>query len=265
MSSVQQDKPRDRWITLDGVVNMRDIGGLPTRSGERTAYGRLIRSDNLQDLSPADVRTLVEEHHVRDIVDLRTGDEVRVTGKGPLWAEESLAHHHHSLIERLSGAATTTAAEDALAVVQGARRDAKFWADHYAGYLDRRADSVSAAIEVIARSEGATIVHCAAGKDRTGTIVALTLDAVGVAPEAIVEDYALTAERLEQIIERLMSSESYAMALRTQRLEDQLPRRETMESILAMLHDQHGGAAEWLRAQGWRTDDLDRLRRKLIG
>ena len=108
-------------------------------------------------------------------------------------------------------------------------------------------------------------MHCAAGKDRTGTIVALTLDAVGVAPEAIVEDYALTAERLEQIIERLMSSESYAMALRTQRLEDQLPRPETMESIFAMLHDQHGGAAEWLRAQGWRTDDLDRLRRKLIG
>ena len=159
MSSVQQDQPRDRWITLDGVVNMRDIGGLPTRSGERTAYGRLIRSDNLQDLSPADVRTLVEEHDVRDIVDLRTEDEVRVTGKGPLWAEESLAHHHHSLIERLSGAATTTAAEDALAVVKGARRDAKSWADHYAGYLDRRADSVSAAIGVIARSEGATIVR----------------------------------------------------------------------------------------------------------
>ena len=41
----------DRWIELDGLVNMRDLGGLPTGDGGHTASGRLIRSDNLQDLS----------------------------------------------------------------------------------------------------------------------------------------------------------------------------------------------------------------------
>lgn len=257
------DVPDTRWITLDGVVNMRDLGGLPTRSGARTAYGRLIRSDNLQDLSERDVRALVEDHGVRDILDLRTERELHAEGKGPLWQVESLTHHHHSLIERLSGA-TTTAGEDALAVVHGSRRDADFWSTHYAGYLSRRAASVSAAVDVISRSEGATVVHCAAGKDRTGTVVALTLDAIGVEPEAIIEDYALTAERLELIVGRLMTSDSYAAALQTQKLEDQLPRPETMASILSMLHDDHGGGAEWLRSQGWSTDDLDRLRHKLV-
>ena len=63
----------DRWIELDGLVNMRDLGGLPTRDGGRTASGRLIRSDNLQDLTDADVARLVDELGVSDIIDLRTG------------------------------------------------------------------------------------------------------------------------------------------------------------------------------------------------
>ncbi len=263
MTRVAADDPTDRWIALDGVVNMRDLGGLPTREGGRTAYGRLIRSDNLQDLTDRDVRALVEDHGVRDILDLRTETELHAEGRGPLWAVESLTHHHHSLIERLTGD-PATAGEQALAVARGATRDASFWSEHYAGYLSRRADSVSAALDVIARSEGATVVHCAAGKDRTGTVVALALDAVGVEHEAIVEDYALTAQRLGRIIERLMTSQSYAPALRTQRVEDQLPRPETMASILTMLHEQHGGGAQWLRAQGWGPEDLARLRAKLL-
>ena len=66
------DTVTDRWIELDGLVNMRDLGGLPTGDGGHTASGRLIRSDNLQDLSEADVEHLVEALGVTDIVDLRT-------------------------------------------------------------------------------------------------------------------------------------------------------------------------------------------------
>ena len=43
------------WIELDGAVNVRDLGGLPTAGGGLTVGGRLLRADNLQDLSPADV------------------------------------------------------------------------------------------------------------------------------------------------------------------------------------------------------------------
>jgi hypothetical protein len=180
----------------------------------------------------------VGELGVSDILDLRTETELHAEGPGPLRAIESLTHHHHSLIERLSGGPRDAAAagEAALAAQGRARRDADFWADHYAGYLTNRAEAVSGALAVVAGSRGATVVHCAAGKDRTGTVVALALDTAGVEHDAIIEDYALTA---------------------------QLPRPETMTAILTMLARDHGGGREWLRSQGWSSEDVERLQRKL--
>ena len=255
----------DRWIELDGIVNMRDLGGLPTRDGGHTASGRLIRSDNLQDLTETDVQHLVDVLGVTDIVDLRTDTELHLEGPGPLRRVESLTHHHHSLIEE------RTPDESAEAV--GARalpwrdddpvRDASFWAEHYLGYLARRPDSVAAALEVVARAEGAVVVHCAAGKDRTGTVVAMALDVAGVPHDEIVADYVLTGERLEQIVGRLMPREAYGPALAKQKLADQLPRAESIRAILAAVDEGWGGAAGWLLAHGWSEAEVERLRRRL--
>ena len=179
-----------RWIELDGVVNMRDLGGLPTRDGRTTREGRLIRSDNLQDLSEGDVRHLVEVLGVTDVVDLRSHVEHEVTGAGPL-RSTPLTHHHHSLLREDLGADETV--EEALAVRWGrgdpAPRDGAFWARHYTGYLTRRPDSVAAALAAIRDSAGGTVVHCAAGKDRTGVIVAIAQILAGVAEDAIIADY----------------------------------------------------------------------------
>jgi protein-tyrosine phosphatase len=256
----------DRWIELDGLVNMRDLGGLPTRDGGRTASGRLIRSDNLQDLTDADVARLVDELGVTDIVDLRTEVEVHLEGPGPLRRVESLTHHHHSLIAERREQDLAALAAKALAVPWSedrTRRDARFWADHYLGYLSARPDSVSAALRVVADAKGAAVVHCAAGKDRTGTVVAMALDVAGVPREEIVADYVLTGERLEQIVGRLMPREAYGPALAKQKLADQLPRAESIRAILAAVDEGWGGAAGWLRAQGWSDADVERLRRRL--
>ena len=99
----------------------------------------------------------------------------------------------------------------------------RFWADHYLGYLSARPDSVSAALRVVADAEGAAVVHCAAGKDRTGTVVAMALDVAGVPHEEIVADYVLTAERIEQIIGRLMPRPAYGQALAKQSIDEQVP------------------------------------------
>lgn len=273
-----------RWIEIEGVVNMRDLGGLPTSDGAVIAERRLIRSDNLQDLSSAAVDHVVSVLGVRDIVDLRSDTELHVIGDGPLRVVESLVHHHHSLVprrayeDRLPDAARAAAqaAKDDQEPVgdtglgapgqqHDGRRDAAFWTDHYLGYLSRRPDSVSAALDVISRSAGATIVHCAAGKDRTGTVVAMALAVAGVPDEVIVEDYVLSAERIERILDRLANDPVYGEALRTQPVDDQRPRAETMESILASLADEFGGASGWLRTHGWIDDDLDRLRARLRG
>jgi protein-tyrosine phosphatase len=235
------------WIDLEGVVNMRDVGGLPTRDGRTLRHRRLM---------PSDVRHLVEELGVTDVVDLRTELEVHHTGPGPL-RQTSLTHHHHSFFSddrEVSG-------EEALAWRRRrpVRRDDDYWASHYLGYLDERPDSVSAALDVVARSPGGTIVHCAAGKDRTGTVVGLALDVAGVPAEAIIGDYVATAMRLERILERLLREAPYTEVLSTRAVE------ETMERILAILQRDHGGAAGWLGEHGWSEEDVDRLRRSLIG
>ena len=80
----------------------------------------------------------------------------------------------------------------------------------YLGYLHDRPDSIVAALRDVTRAPGAALVHCAAGKDRTGVVCALALDTVGVSRAAVVEDYVATGERLSGILRRLRSSLTYA-------------------------------------------------------
>ena len=84
-------------MTLDGAVNARDLGGLPLADGGTTASGVLLRSDNLQGLTPADVGTLVDDVGVRLVVDLRTGVEVELEGPGPLVRDGRAEIRHRSL------------------------------------------------------------------------------------------------------------------------------------------------------------------------
>ena len=69
------------WIELEGAVNVRDLGGLPTSDGGKTVGGRLLRSDNLQELSPADVATLVRDFGLTTVVDLRSTAELAAEGR----------------------------------------------------------------------------------------------------------------------------------------------------------------------------------------
>lgn len=262
-----------RWLDLDGVVNMRDVGGIPTSDGGAVAPRRLLRSDNLQELSEAAVRHLVDEVGVTDIIDLRTEVEVHLEGAGPMRAQP-LTHHHHSLIRETTpdDADPGDTAARALVVPWSKRsgrpappkRDDDFWASHYLGYLADRPESVSAALHAVAGSTGAAIVHCAAGKDRTGTVVGLALSVAGVADDDIVADYVATGERLDAIVERLLSRPTYSEALRDQPRTHQLPRPETMQRILTVLRERHGGAAGWLGEHGWSQAQVQRLRDKLL-
>ena len=135
----------------------------------------------------------------------------------------------------------------------------------YLRYLDDRADSIVAALRVIAESEGATIVHCAAGKDRTGVVIACALAEVGVTRDAIVEDYTRSAERIEAVYHRLGARRAYRDDLRGTDVDHHRPRATTMERTLGAVDEIHGGIPAWLRAHGWTEDDAARLRHKLVG
>jgi protein-tyrosine phosphatase len=252
------------WIDLEGAVNARDLGGLPGENGHQTLGGRLLRSDNLQDLSPADVARLVDDIGVTTVVDLRSSAELASEGPAPLDSVPGVWHAHHPVIPEL-GSATDAIAEALLTRIQMDR--SRFPDDptcgHYLGYLEDRPDQVVAALQSIARAPGAALVHCAAGKDRTGVVVALALTAAGVRPEAVVADYSATGDRIEAILGRLRRSRTYARDIDSQPVVAHLARPETMAAFLQQMDARYGGVVRWLADHGFGDDDLRLLRAKL--
>jgi protein-tyrosine phosphatase len=107
------------------------------------------------------------------------------------------------------------------------------------------------------------LVHCAAGKDRTGVVVAMALEAVGCERDAVVADYLASAERINAIIERLVASPTYRGELEGLDPADRAPRAETMPRFLEIVDQRLNGSAQWLAENGLDAADLDRLRERL--
>jgi protein-tyrosine phosphatase len=256
------------WLELEGAVNARDLGGLPTADGGRTAHRRLLRSDNLQGLTTTDIKLLVEEYGLSTVVDLRGTAEVASEGPGPLTALESVRHVHHSVLPEHGEA--TDAVADALVIDRRERALARYPEDpmvaFYLGYLEDRPENVVGALRSIARAPGAALVHCAAGKDRTGVVVALALSVAGVQRDAIVADYAASGTRIGAILARLRASPTYAADLADRPGDDEhRPRAERMVTFLDQVDARYGGVRSWLSAQGFDGPDNEELRAKLLG
>ena len=254
------DGPADRWLTLDGVVNARDSGGLRAPDGRRVVRDRLLRSDNLQDLSPRDVTALLRDHGVSDVLDLRSDFEVDREGPGPLVATDVHIHHLSLLPEAPPGTPVDRlpSSDELLPWQEGTLAAREKVGQHaaYLGYLEDRPDSVVAALKVIGSADGAVLVHCAAGKDRTGMIVALALEVAGVDRDEILDDYALTDSVIPLIAARLLASPTYAGGVDGRDLDTMRPRRATMELVLNELDANAGGVQGWLAGQpGWTHAD----------
>jgi hypothetical protein len=240
-----------QWVQLDGAVNTRVV-----------VPGVLLRSDNLQTLSAGDIRLLVEQERLEVVVDLRTDLEVNLEGPGPITREPRVRIEHRSLFPR-SGGNTDL---DAASLNLWPQSDASEWSDEprvvqaYLSYLTARPDSIVASLRTIANARGAALVHCAAGKDRTGVVVALALDAAGVDRNAIIGDYLATAHRIDAIMARLVSSPTYRPELEGQDPRTHAPVPGTLERVFELLDDGFGGSAAWLAAHGLSDAELDRLR-----
>lgn len=242
------------WVEFEGIDNVRDVGGLPLRDGGRTRSGVLLRSASLHFATAADVARLVGKFGLRLVLDLRTPREIDRDGPSPVAA---------------AGVETV-----ALTFIGESREYLPETGDdtdpllrNYLGYLgDHPTNVVTAVRHLAAADAGPALVHCAAGKDRTGTLVALVLDAVGVERPAVVADYARSAERVEAMFRRWTAAAGVEMP---DDLTPHLPRAEVMDAVLAHLDtgygtDGTGGAAGWLAANGLTDADLARLRDRLV-
>ncbi|GAB3764947.1 tyrosine-protein phosphatase [Microlunatus parietis] len=261
------------WIDLDGLVNLRDVGGISTDDGDKIKTGRLLRSDNLQSLTEDDIAALLR-YGLTDVIDLRSTHEVDSEGPGPLTGRDDVRIHHHSMFRESDPEVSSDQPHEK---VEAAPAEALPWIDlepsvqvsdasasFYLSYLVDRPDSVLASLRDIAEAPGAALVHCAAGKDRTGTVVALALSVAGANRAQIIADYAASTEKVPEIVDRLRRSKTYAANLEGRPLSSHHTRPETMEHVLAFLDRQHGGVLPYLTSIGWTDADTERLRAKLL-
>jgi hypothetical protein len=224
------------------------------------------------------VRVLVEEIGLREVIDLRTTAEILLEGRGPLRDVPEVLHRHFSLLPERGHHTDVFAVEEAELpeVPEGWLESLlpRSAPDHaqdeppgvraYLGYLHDRGEAVVGAVRAIAEAEqGASVVHCAAGKDRTGVVVAMCLAVAGVPHEEIVADYAMTAEIIEALVAKLAASPTYAEDMEHRDVALHTPRAETMERVLALLDETHGGPAGWLREHGFGDDEQALLRSRL--
>jgi protein-tyrosine phosphatase len=245
----------DRWLDLTGNDNARDLGGLPVAGDGTTRLGVMIRSDTLQELTPTDVRQLVDGYGLRTVIDLRTPLEAEREGRG-LLADQPVEYHNLPFVP------------DAYVVVDHpghdlivADRTEQERASHYLGYLDVAPKQVADALKVLAAPGGTpAIFHCAAGKDRTGVLAALLLEIAGVDREAVIDDYAQTNERLAGVEARLSRLPTYGAGLKARDLADIQCDPDTMRDVLGRLDETYGGAAGWATEHGVTDDEIAALR-----
>jgi protein-tyrosine phosphatase len=248
--------PENPWIDLDGADNVRDLGGLPTRDGRRTRSRRLLRSGTVQELTREAVTYLVEGIGLRTVVDLRMPAEAEREGSALSGVD---GVRYLSLPVR----AADRIRSDAVADVR--EMDV---VDHYVSYLVGSPSTIVAAAREFCLADNLpALFHCAAGKDRTGVLAAIVLDAVGVETSAIIADYALTAERIDAIRSRLRRLETY------REMQAVIARSggwmsadgAEMARFLVVLTERYGGGAAYLAAHGMTNDELADLTAALVG
>ncbi len=169
--------PRHSFST---VFNFRDLGGHRTVDGRSVRYGRLYRSDSLHRLTPQEGR-LLAGLGVRTVLDLRRPKEVAALGRVP--ADLGVAYHNIAPEHREWD-------PDVYDETAGPHR---FLADRYLDMAEEGYAGIGRALCLIADADRAPLVmHCFAGKDRTGVLAALTLSLLGVADEDVAREYALS-------------------------------------------------------------------------
>jgi protein-tyrosine phosphatase len=244
------DAEQDRWLPFDGLSNARDVGGLPLDGGGNVRTGVLLRTESLESLSDSDVARLTGLLGVRQVIDLRKDGEVLAFGRGALHAAGVETHRLSFIPEEGRG----------LPEIEG---DIDPVVHNYLAYLTERGENVVAGVRLIAGLDrGATVVHCAAGKDRTGVLVALVLSAAGVTRDEVVADYALSATRIDDMFRRWSTVAGVPMP-DAEELDRHRPRAEVMAGFLALLDDHYGGPVAWLQANGLTDDELAHLRARL--
>ncbi|MGK5738796.1 tyrosine-protein phosphatase [Micromonospora sp. URMC 103] len=239
----------NRHIPFSTTFNFRDVGGYAGHDGRTVRHRRLYRSDSLHRIDDSD-REAFAALGVRTVIDLRRPYEIERDGRVPhfdglTWHNIHPEHAEWDETPYRSGSDL-----------------ARYLADRYADLAQTGTAGLAEAVGLIADSANApVVVHCHAGKDRTGIVCGLTLAVLGVSDDDIAADYALSSAASERFHAWLAAS--------TAETEEPPPPflaspAETMRLFLAELREGYGSAEGYLRHAGVTDAQLAALRDHLL-
>ena len=243
---------QQRILDWEGCYNVRDLGGLVTGNGRFTAYGHIIRSDMLSRLTTTG-RAALAAYGVQTIIDLRGSHEV----KAAPYQFDGLAQLNRPTYRNLP-------LEKDDPAVSALIHQAKTRPEVYKIILTHYPDAIAAVLQAIAKADkGGVVIHCHAGKDRTGIVVALLLRLAGVTDEVIAADYAASQACLWPLYEKLVTE-----AGGEEKVDPWLKPIATSTMILeplAYLDKKYGGVESYLLRTGVTETELEPLRKRLLG
>ncbi|WP_164749945.1 tyrosine-protein phosphatase [Nitratireductor alexandrii] len=249
--SPYDDPERLREPRVSGLANLRDLGGHETVGGP-TRWRRALRSDGLHELDPDGLAAL-RALGIATVIDLRSAREVEVQ-PNPCATDPAFDYVNVPLFEKLSP------------IDIDASRDDFDLSQRYVEALDTCQSRFAGVFRTIAAAgEGAVLVHCTAGKDRTGLVAAMWLLLAGATQEAVVADYLATERQGRPLLEKLK-----ARNLARSRLPEEVVAAFYLcEARMIMTFINHltarGGAARYLARCGLGQADLEHVRRHLAG
>ncbi len=226
-------------LPLEGTTNTRDLGGYPTRDGHATAWQVFLRSDDLHSITEKD-KELLHEYGLTTVLDLRATVELK-DRPNPYAKNPDVRYYHVSLHEAAGQTPPSDLPYDALKHL-------------YKIILEQSKPQIKAAVEILARSRGVTLFHCAAGKDRTGILAALILGLVNVPNRDIVSNYEVSYTNLRR--------NAYFKANAQHHNAMMYSVNDFMEETLVYLREHYGTIEAYLEGIGVSADDLNALKRK---
>ncbi|MBN6149275.1 tyrosine-protein phosphatase [Xanthomonas sp. AmX2] len=184
-----QEVVAERVLSLEGGVNFRDLGGYRTTDGRSVKWGRLYRSGVMSDLTDADYAYL-QKLGIKTICDLRSQEERKVE---PTDAQRiANGGNYYSLDYTLDFDAGGFAKAFSTPSANPEMTALRVFGSFYRTMPKMYAAQFRQAFADLQQGNG-LLFNCSAGKDRTGVLGALVLTALGVAPDTVSADYALSA------------------------------------------------------------------------